>query len=68
MDIKELNRKDVDELMRIGGDLEVADTDGLAKDELVDRIFGAAKKSDHIFEDEEIYRLIRSSVDEWSFS
>ena len=38
MDIKELNRKDVDELMRIGGDLEVADTDGLAKEELVERI------------------------------
>jgi transcription termination factor Rho len=38
MDIKELNRKDVDELMRIGGDLEVTDTDGLAKEELVERI------------------------------
>ena len=38
MDIKELNRKDVDELIRIGGDLEVTDTDGLAKEELVERI------------------------------
>jgi transcription termination factor Rho len=38
MDIKELNRKDVDELIRIGGDLEVTGTDGLAKEELVERI------------------------------
>jgi transcription termination factor Rho len=38
MDIKELNRKDVDELMRIGGDLEVTGTDGLGKEELVERI------------------------------
>ena len=38
MDIKELNRKDVDELMRIGGDLEVTDTDGLGKEDLVERI------------------------------
>jgi transcription termination factor Rho len=38
MDIKELNRKDVDELMRIGGDLEVIDADGLPREELVERI------------------------------
>ena len=38
MDIKELNRKDVDELIRVGGDLEVAGADGLAKEELVERI------------------------------
>ena len=38
MDIKELENKNVDELARIGGDLDVADADGMAKDELVEQI------------------------------
>jgi len=38
MDIKELEKKDVDELAKIGGDLEVADADGMAREELVEQI------------------------------
>src|SRR3989304_8910670 len=38
MDIKELSNKNVDELVRIGGDLDVADADGMARDVLVERI------------------------------
>ncbi|HZU98117.1 MAG TPA: LeuA family protein [Planctomycetota bacterium] len=38
------------------------------KDEIVDRIFEAAKRSHRILTDEEIYQLIRQPVDEWSFS
>ena len=38
MDIKELEKKNVDELARIGGDLDVADADGMGKDELVEQI------------------------------
>ena len=39
-----------------------------AKDDIVDRIFEAAKRSNRIFTDDEIYQLIRQPVDEWSFS
>jgi len=39
-----------------------------AKDDIVDRIFDAAKRSNRIFTDDEIYQLIRQPVDEWSFS
>jgi 2-isopropylmalate synthase len=38
------------------------------KDDLVDRIFDAAKKTNHVFTDEEIYQLLKRPVDEWSFS
>jgi transcription termination factor Rho len=38
MDIKELEKKDADELVRIGDALDVADTDGMAREELVERI------------------------------
>jgi transcription termination factor Rho len=38
MDIKELEKKDVDELARIGGDLDVVDADGMAREELVEQI------------------------------
>ena len=38
------------------------------KDDLVDRIFDAAKRSNRIFSDEEIYALMKRPVDEWSFS
>ena len=38
------------------------------KDEIVDRIFEAAKRSHRILTDDEIYQLIRQPVDEWSFS
>lgn len=38
------------------------------KDEIVDRIFEEAKRSHRILEDDEIYRLIKQPVDEWSFS
>jgi 2-isopropylmalate synthase len=38
------------------------------KDEIVDRIFEAAKRSNRIFSEDEIYQLIRQPVDEWSFS
>ena len=38
MDIKELSNKNVDELVRIGGDLDVVDADGMARDVLVERI------------------------------
>ena len=38
MDIKELEKKDVDELAKIGGALDVADADGMARDELVEQI------------------------------
>jgi transcription termination factor Rho len=38
MDIKELENKDADELARIGGDLDVADADALAREELMERI------------------------------
>ncbi len=37
-------------------------------DAIVDRIFEAAKRSNRILSDEEIYQLIRQPVDEWSFS
>ena len=38
MDIKELEKKDADELARIGGDLDVADAGGMAREELVEQI------------------------------
>jgi transcription termination factor Rho len=38
MDIKELEKKDADELAKIGGDLDVADADGMQRDELVEQI------------------------------
>jgi len=38
MDIKELEKKDVDELARIGGDLDVTDADGMPREELVEQI------------------------------
>jgi transcription termination factor Rho len=38
MDIKELEKKDADELARIGGDLDVADAEDMQRDELVEQI------------------------------
>ena len=38
MNINELKSKDVDELVRIGGDLDVGDAGSMVKDELVERI------------------------------
>ncbi len=38
MDIKDLEKKDVDELAQIGGDLDVEDADGMAREELVEQI------------------------------
>ena len=38
MDIKELEKKDADELAKIGGDLDVADADGMQREELVEQI------------------------------
>jgi len=38
MDIKELEKKDVDELAKIGGALDVTDADGMAREELVEQI------------------------------
>ncbi|MBI3722791.1 2-isopropylmalate synthase [bacterium] len=38
------------------------------KDEIVDRIFAAAKRFNRNFTDDEIYPLMKQPVDEWSFS
>jgi transcription termination factor Rho len=38
MNINDLNRKNVNELVRIGGELDVADARGMGKEELVERI------------------------------
>ena len=38
MDIKELDKKDADELAKIGGALDVADADAMPREELVEQI------------------------------
>jgi transcription termination factor Rho len=38
MDIKELEKKETGELAKIGGDLDVSDADGMAREELVEQI------------------------------